>query len=282
MPHRSAVTGHADFKSQGHIRWVNISKMKVHPVRQRQLKRAWVDARVDHFNPEALAQVTLNHTTEDDTYWVIDGQHRVALMRAVGWGDQNMEARVYENLTPEQEANLFLLRNDARAVDPLNKFLVAVEAGWAAESDIQRILNANGVAVGRKRGRHRLTAVGAVHYIYDLDVTLLAKVVQSIHGALPDHPCPWDSVLIYSVGMVFHRYNGGIDVPEMIEVLAHTPGGLRGLTQKATLIRDTHGGDARNAHAAAIVELVNAKRGKAKRKRVESWWRVIANGNGHA
>lgn len=252
--------------------WVPIAKMAVDPVRQRKFNRPWVEKTAPDFDPDQIGLPVLNHVTELDKFMVIDGQHRVALCKLVLGEDQQVFCEVFVDLTPQQEAYVFLRRNNQRSVTPLDKFLIRLEEGDHDACDIERIVKHCGLKIGRKRTEDTISAVTALESVYGMTAShdALAKTVKALNFAYPYVSEVWDSNVIKGVGSLFARYNGKIPHDELSDILANSTGGLSGLKTLAVNHRETHGGDMHSNYAAALVHLVNKKRRKGPK--LESWW----------
>ena len=64
----------------------------------------------------------------DGVYWIVDGQHRIRAMEILDFGDYKIQCGI-RDLTEQEEALLFLARDERRAITPLDKFRIAVFGG---------------------------------------------------------------------------------------------------------------------------------------------------------
>ena len=87
------------------VRVIPIDKLFVDERYQRSLGATWVSERAPAFD-ELMLGVGAVSLRADGTLALLDGQHRVELCRVVG--SPTMLFRVYEDLTPEDEARLFV------------------------------------------------------------------------------------------------------------------------------------------------------------------------------
>ena len=105
-------------------------------VAQRPFSQAKGDSLAAEFDINKLGYPVVNRA--DGIDWVIDGQHRTYALRKqhVIPSDGTIECEVYENLSEQQMADLFLGRNRSRPVTAFERFQVAVTAGYAREQAI--------------------------------------------------------------------------------------------------------------------------------------------------
>lgn len=248
------------------LRWVPIPTMKVSPLAQRELNPSRVDKMVAEFNPEMIGTPTVN--LREGHHYIIDGQHRIEVLKRVGWGDQNVQCWTYEGLTEEQEAESFLRLSDTLTIDAFAKFRVGITAGRADECDIDRIVRAQGLCVTRDDLPGGVRAVGTLRRVYTRSGgSTLARTLRLIRDAYGDPGL--DAPVIDGIGLLCQRYNGELDEPTAIAKLSNAHGGVNGLLGKAETLRRQTGNAKAHCVAAAAVEIINSGRGG---KKLPSWW----------
>lgn len=252
---------------EARLRWVPIAKMKTSPVAQRQLNPARVDHLAADFDLEQLGTPTLSE--RDGSFWIIDGQHRVEALRQIGWGDQQIQCWVYVGLDEQQEADKFDRLNDVLAVHAFDKFRVRVAANRDIESDIDRIVRAQGLVVSRDNLPGAISAVGTLRRVYTRsDGKTLARALRMIRDAYGDPGL--EAPVIDGIGLLCQRYNGDLNDEVATEKLAKANGGVNNLLGRAEKIRRDTGEYKSHAVAAAAVEIINAGKGG---KKLPSWWK---------
>jgi hypothetical protein len=87
--------------------------------------------------------VIIVSSREDGTYWVIDGQHRVAALKALGDTDP-VTCVVYDGLTTDREAKMFTAQGDSRRIHPIDLFYAKVAAGDPESVQINQIIGDSG------------------------------------------------------------------------------------------------------------------------------------------
>jgi hypothetical protein len=273
MTTTTAVLNHSGSTTErvertGRRRWVPISDMEVSPMAQREYKQWRVDHLLAIFDPEQIGTPVVNH--RDGKFFLIDGQHRVAAMKAVGWGDQSVECEVYDGLSEAEEAEMFLKRNDTLAVTAFDKFRIGVRAGRHPEVDVDRIIRSQGLRVARS-GPGAIKAPATLVKVYSAHGgAVLTAALGVAHAAYGD--LGLESRVVHGLSLMLSRYNDGlVDLERLATQLGGIHLGVDGLIQAAWKIREKSGTAFTVAIAAAAVDAYN--QGLASRKRLTSWWR---------
>jgi hypothetical protein len=258
---------------EAHLTWVPLVEMRVNPLAQRELNQARVDKLVAEMELEQLGNPTVN--ARDGMFFIIDGQHRYeALKRWLGeggWEDQMMQCWAYEGpnaLSEEEEAEVFLKLNDTLAVATFEKFRIAVKSGRPEETDIDRIVRAQGLRISRQQGGGAVRAVATLRKVYRLGPDVLARSLAVIRDAYGD--AGFEAGVIEGIGLLCSRYNGQLDDAVVVERLGKARAGVNGLTNSAENLRMNTGWSKAHCVAAAAVAIYN--RGKGGRK-LQSWAR---------
>jgi hypothetical protein len=249
------------------LRWIPIAQMKTSPVAQRDLNQARVDRLAADFDLEQLGTPTVNE--RDGAFYILDGQHRVEALKQIGYGDQQIQCWTYTNLTDQEMADKFDRLNDVLAVHAYDRFRIRVNAGREAESDINRIVRANGLVVSRDSLPGAVSAVGTLTRVYKRsDPKTLARTLRIVRDAFGDPGL--EAPVIDGIGLLCQRYNGELDETTAVEKLAKVNGGANGLLGKAEVIRRSTGEAKGQCVAAAAVEIINSGKGG---KKLPSWWK---------
>lgn len=257
----------ARVEREARLKWVPIPKMKVSPVAQRELNQARVDRMAADPDLERLGTPTVNE--RDGNFYVIDGQHRIEMLRQIGWGDQQVQCWTYAGLSEDEEAECFLKLNDVLAVHAFDKFRVGVTAGRDDETDIDRIVRAQGLCISRDEMPGAIGAVGTLRRVYKrADAKTLSRTLKIIKESYGDPG--FTAPVIDGIGLLCQRYNGDLNEAEAIKRLAASNGGVNGLLGKAENLRRQTGNYKSHCVAAAAVEIINSGRGG---KKLPSWWK---------
>jgi uncharacterized protein DUF6551 len=252
---------------EARLRWVPIPKMRVSPLAQRELNQARVDSIVANLDLEQVGSPTVNE--RDGHFYIIDGQHRVEALKQYGFGDDSIQCWTYVGLDEQEEAEKFLKLNDVLAVNAMSKFRVGVQAGREVETDIDRIVRAQGLRVTTEKTDGAVRAVGTLRRVYDRNgASVLARTLRIIRDAYgtPGFEAP----VIDGLGLLCGRYNGQLEDVTAVKQLAGTHGGVNGLLNAAENLRKQTGNPKGHCVAAAAVTIINRKRGG---KKLPSWWK---------
>jgi len=117
----------------------------------------------------------------------VDGQHRIALVTAVGAPDVDLKCEVFRGLSLADEAGLFLGLNASRTIRPVSKFLARVTMGDPLCSEVLRIVENRGWQITATPGRGVLSCVKAMERIHTADTIRNGRggdEPQALHDAL--------------------------------------------------------------------------------------------------
>ena len=255
------------------LRWIPLGKMRVSALAQRELNESRVEHIAAAMDLEQIGTPTVNE--RDGHFYIIDGQHRVEALRR--WlGDdcegQQIQCWSYVGLTEEEEAEKFLKLNDTLTVNAMAKFKVGVQAGRYTETDIDRIVRAQGLCVTQDKIEGGVRAVGTLRRVYEREgAAVLARSLGIIRDAYGT--AGFEAPVIDGMGYLCGRYNGELDVPNAVTRLASAHGGVNGLLNNAKILRRQTGNSRGQCVAAAAVDLINRGRGG---KKLPAWWKSEA------
>lgn len=255
---------------EARLRWVPIDKMRVSPLAQRTLNQARVDRLLAEFDLEQFGTPTVSE--RDGHYFVIDGQHRIEALKAfLGEEEgQKVQCWTYTGLSEEEEADKFDRLNDVLAVHAFDKFKVRVTAGREVETDIDRIVRAQGLCISRDAIPGAVRGVGTLRRVYSRsDAATLARALRIIRDSFGDSG--FEAPVIDGIGLLCQRYNGDLEEDVAVKKLASLNGGVNGLLGKAENLRRQTGNYKSHCVAAAAVEVINTGRGG---KKLPSWWKA--------
>lgn len=256
-------------KAQRHarLRWVPIADMRVNPLAQRDLNQARVDRMAADFDLEQIGTPTVN--LRDGHWYVIDGQHRIAALKQMGWGDQQIQCWTYEGLSSDEEAETFLKLNDVLVLHAFPKFRAAVHAGREIETDIDRVVRAQGLVVSLDKVPGAISAVGTLQRVYKRsDGKTLGRALRIIRDAYGDPGL--EAPVIDGIGLLCQRYNGDLNDTDAIEKLSKLHAGVNGLLGQAETLRRQTGNAKAHCVAAAAVQVINRGRGG---KKLPDWFK---------
>lgn len=248
----------------GHLRWIKVADLIVNPRAQRELREGWAAQIAADFNPDRFTPPLVS--LRNHKYHVIDGQHRIAALRLMGWDDQEVQCWTHEGLTESEEADLFLWHNNRKTVTAFDKFQIGVTAEREAEADINRIVLINGLKVARGQ-QGGIMAVGALHKVYQHGPKVLGRTLRMVRDAYGDDGL--QAHVIEGIGLLCARYNGELNDEHATTRLGTARGGIGALNSKAYSARKMLGKPLPQCVAAAAVEIINSGRGG---KKLPGWW----------
>lgn len=255
------------------VKWVPINLMKVSPLAQREFKQYRVDRIIKNFDPERLGVPTVNK--RDGEVYIVDGQHRVQAVREMGWEDQQLQCTVYDGLTEEQEADLFLALNDILPVSSMDKYKVGVVARRKSEVDIDRVVRSLGLKVTLDKTEGAIRAVGTLQRVYDRSgVAVLKRTLNLTVESYGDSGL--QAAVIDGIAFVIQRYGDSIDDGWFAQRLGGARAGVSGLLSTAEVIRKQTSASKGHAVAAAVVQTYNGGSNRNGVKKLPNWWKEEA------
>jgi hypothetical protein len=252
------------------LRWVPLTRMRVNPLAQRELRPARVSRLAAEFDVEQMGTPTVSH--RGAWYYLIDGQHRIEALKAWlgAWQDQQVQCWCYQGLTEADEAEVFLKLNDTLTVRCLDRFKVAVQAGRTSEADIDRIVRALGLKISASRCSGGISATATLARVYTRGgPEVMSRALRIIRDAYGD--AGLDGPVIDGIGLMCQRYDGQLPEQLAIKRLSSAHGGVSGLLSRAGHLRQQTGDAQAQCVAAAAVEAINRGTGG---KKLPSWWKA--------
>jgi hypothetical protein len=264
-------------RTKSEFKWLPISALNGDPAYQRSLNEKRVQHIADEFDPDAFGVITVSKR-EDGTYWVIDGQHRLAALRRMGWKDtQQVACNIFSGLSRQQEAGLFSKIDDYLNLGYLDRFRARVESGEQRAVAIEHIIRNAGFTVSKLTGPGNLSAVQACEFVYTGRGTRtsgrdhageLKATLENIRAAWGLSPDGVRGPIIQGIGRVFLRDGDAIDRANLSSKLASFEGGPEALIGLAKGLKAAHGGRVTDA----VSELVIATYNKGRRvTKLEAW-----------
>jgi hypothetical protein len=140
-------------------------------VNTRPVDPGWVAAKSkpEVFNWDFLGTIAVSERA-DGARISVDGQHRLALLEAIGRPDEEVKCEVFKGLTIAQEAALFIGLNAGRTVRPVSLFLAKVTMGDELSSEVFKIVEDCSWTITATPGRGVLSCVKALVRIHTADI----------------------------------------------------------------------------------------------------------------
>jgi len=234
---------------------------------QRALNEARADAMADNFQPHALGLLTASKRTDGHIY-VLDGSHRVSAARKASY-DGLLACRLFENLTLQEEAQMFLTLNNSRAVQAIDRFKVRITQGEPVASGINKVLKAYGLHVdwANNESLGVISAIGALEKVYEgagvrekgSYPELVDKVIRTLHRAYGEKAdrATYSKIILEGLGIFIATFGNQIDYDRLVYVLQGTS--ARQIAVQTRAMRDARikGGQLGNNAAAVLHRLYN-------------------------
>lgn len=259
------MTKPARLELNSHLGWVRLDQMKLNPLAQRAFDPS-NPAVTNEFNPEVMGYISVSH--RDGWYYVIDGQHRRhGAIAFLGDSSQQVQCRVFTDLTSEQEAELFLQLNDQKRQSPMSKYKVALTAGRAIECDIERICRSLDLRIGLDKSCEEIGCVTAIIAVYrkhgPAALSFAMRVIRDAYG--------YDGFkrqTIEALALMTDRYGKSIDEKALVDRLEKK--GLVELNRAARSMKEATGNPLSQCYAHAMVQFYNSRNAN----RIPPWWNL--------
>lgn len=263
MSSSSKKNNRVEYKTR--MGWVRLDQMKINPLAQRGFDRAHAEDLTSNFDPDIAGNL---HVSErDGWYYVVDGQHRRAAYIAwLGDSSQQVLCHIYEGLTAEQEAELFLQLNHQKKQTPMSRYQVALTAGRPDETDVDRIIRSLGLKIGTSKAQQEIGCITAILSTYTRQgpgaLSWSLRIIRDSYGFDGFKPN-----VIRGLALVTNRYGNQIDEDQMVNRLKRMT--LPDALAKSKQLRDGLGTALDRAFAATAVDAYNRGRGK----KIDPWFR---------
>lgn len=268
------------------LRTMKVTELSIDPRIQRDLVRRQLESMSgDNYDAASLGTLVVSRRA-NGSHVILDGQHRWTVVTQYD-GDRELECRVYEGLTFEQEADLFLAFNNQSAVNSLAKFNAGVIAGRDGPVVIKEILDKYGLEVGTGQQQFSavVTAMRVITWrdglkLLDNTLDLLTAAWSPLNNdKSPSHltlearvgNIPYRGVIVEGLARLLHRYNNAVNRARMIEALtAHGSRAPERIANDAVALKNamakTSGAE---AVAQVLVRLYNSQHGGPRLPRWE-------------
>lgn len=232
---------------------------------QREVNEVRAREMAANFQPQSLGLITASKRADGHIY-ALDGAHRISAARLAKY-DGLLATRLFENLTLQEEAGLFLSLNSTRAVQAIDRFKVRITMGDPSAVAINKVLKHYGLAVdwASNETRNIVSAVGTLEKVYKGAGVrpegeypdLVDKVLSSIRRAYGDNTerTTFNRPMLEGLGILWATFGNRIDRERLTHVLQETV--PRQITALSRTLRDAKGGTLGEAAAETLHRLYN-------------------------
>jgi len=235
---------------------------------QRQLNEARVVEMAADFRPDSMGLITAS-MRGDGRLYILDGQHRIAAARRANYDDE-VAARVFSDLTIQEEAGLFLTLNKTRAVSTIERFKVRVTLGDRIAVNINKILKMYGLHVNFAAANtpNTISSIVTLEKVYrgagvrdegdhaDLVDKTIKTLVRAYGG--DTRPVVFSRAMVEGMGIFHATYGKRVDMDRLIETMSAVP--PRQVASRARTRRDAMGGAIGENAAEIILGIYNHRR----------------------
>lgn len=231
--------------AKGTIERRQLSKLIVDPSVQRSLVPTRVEAMAASFDYAAFGTPCVS-ARKNGTVVILDGQHRIEARRLYNssvfpngeFADEEIEVEVFYNLTPQEEAEIFLGRNNTRPVTALSKFLVRLTAEDPIALGVRDLIKKHGWSLGNP-AEGFMTAVSALERAYNMNQWALDMAIATATGAWGHQVDAGDGRIIAGLAKFYDFHGTAARADDVVNKLkaSGTPAAMigRATTLKAAL-----------------------------------------------
>lgn len=258
---------------------VPVEELSVDPRIQRPLDLNRVREVFREFTPAGLGVLIVSYRG-DGSYVVLDGQHRLEVLRRKlpEGGPVEVPCKVFEGLTYEQEALLFLVANNTRKPRAVHKFLIGGEAGDPVVKGIQEIAKSHGYKIDTAVRNGMISAVRALYRIYanserkreDGEPNTLELVIKTVKSAWGYDKSGTKGIVLDALAAMYEEYGSRLVLGNLVEVLNAYPNGPDGLVMDGHRWAATRKMRPAMATAQILVDRYNGTF-RAKRAQLPEW-----------
>jgi|SRR5699024_2165159 len=190
---------------------IPVSILKVDNSYQKPLDRKHVKKIVDNFDPVGVGQIHVSKR-DDNTYWVFDGQHRLAAYRDLGI--EKIRGIVYEGLTIVEESKGYDFYNTIKQQSPLDKEKALITALDRDALKRKEIVESLGLEIDYQRTNHveKIQAVGAIKSIYEKgEPNDLRDVLYILSRSFGNHKKHFQAMIMHGLHKFIKEYRGEFD-----------------------------------------------------------------------
>ena len=177
---------------------------------QRPLDTKRIEAMAEDFHRERIG-VPVCSKRKDGSFWCLDGQHRLALLKYVGLEEEPIFVEYWEELTHQREAQEFVELNSKGVngrlpVTALQQFKARCEAGYPTEVSIAKIMNRLKLRFSTDKGGTTICAVQSVEWVHKHNDNLESVLVVLKDWGESQDGAVFDRNLIKGLSNFLHQY----------------------------------------------------------------------------
>ena len=241
-----------------HVR-VRADSLLVHPNAQRRLIPARVSFLTETMDLDGLG--TFVGVEKKNNIYIMDGQHRLSALMACGFGEWIVDVKVYHDLTPARESQIWLMLQNRTPVNTFEKFKQEIRARRPEALAVEKLARKHSLSVVATTRDGGIACVNRLKQIIVkngepvADTTL--AVITKAFGYKKD---AFDQIVVGGIAAVVAEYNGALDLDILTVKLSKTSGGATYIISHARSTAATFKWQIARAAAEVIVGIYNAGR----------------------
>ncbi len=255
-------TSDATTRGRSYVDAVGVREISTDHTYQRPLDAHRVGRMVAEYDQSLVGVIEVS-LRPDGTYRVIDGQHRLAMVRQVRGAGAHVACNVHTGLTPEQEAQLFFdIDKKRRRLTGWDRWNARRGAGEAVVLDIERIAAAHGLKIDPSAKPMHLRCVAACEKLLTLaGLTTLDETLSVCVAAYGGEPDSLRAEIVHGVGLVLAFYPADtLDRGRLVTAMQGIA--PRQLSARAAALRESVSGQLPRLAASVLVDRYNAEPGR--------------------
>jgi len=212
-----------------HLEWLPAAHIEMTPPSWgRPLRPADVRCIADTFDPDKFGALVVWKRPQlpigKGRLMLLDGQHRLASLRLIGYADQSVPCLVYEGLTNETAAELSLGLQERRNLHALDKHRAMLVAHDLRAVEVSKVLTHLGLELSyttRATDTRRISAIVVLSHVWDrMGATGLERVLTVCDEAWEGTSAGFSANIIKLVMLVVCAHNGQLDDAHLAKVLS--------------------------------------------------------------
>lgn len=196
---------------------VPIEKLLVDLEYQRSLNYGRAKKIAKEFNPVGVGAI-LVHKRSDGIYFVLDGQHRIAAMKILGFTKVGCD--VYEGMTAQEEAQAFEFYQAGKPQNRLQRFKSSIAGGNEMSITIKNIVARLGHQIDMESTGNGIKSYATIEKIYkESGANGLVAVLTLINKIFPGEKNAVCKNMMQGMYLFLRAHHGAFDEKTLIRKL---------------------------------------------------------------